>query len=128
MSDSSLGPASPRAKWIAELRSGKHKQGRLTLHQIDEAGEHRYCCLGVACIVAEQHGIRVTRHKMYGTIAGAVLVDSSEQNSATAEWLGLNGLGDSRCTTMNDSDGLSFAEIADVLESQTADRWFKAAA
>ena len=35
--------------WIAALRSGKYKQGRNGLHNLDS---QTYCCLGVACEVS----------------------------------------------------------------------------
>src|SRR3990167_9242979 len=38
-------------KWIAALRSGKYKQGKGALHQVDRSRYHKYCCLGVLCEV-----------------------------------------------------------------------------
>jgi len=40
--------ASLKAKWIEALRSGKYKQGRLTLRTRNDC----YCCLGVLCDVS----------------------------------------------------------------------------
>lgn len=37
--------------WVKELRSGKYKQGKGYLRQIDD----KYCCLGVLCDIAIQH-------------------------------------------------------------------------
>lgn len=36
-------------KWLKALRSGKYKQGRGTLCQIDKNGNESFCCLGVLC-------------------------------------------------------------------------------
>jgi hypothetical protein len=36
-----------KAKWIAALRSGDYKKGRVSLR----SEENRYCCLGVLCEV-----------------------------------------------------------------------------
>lgn len=40
-----------KKKWLAALRSGKYKQGRGYLLEIDDQGNKTYCCLGVACKV-----------------------------------------------------------------------------
>jgi hypothetical protein len=48
----------PQRAWIAALRSGKYAQTREVLCRLDEKGEPvGYCCLGVACEVAREHGI-----------------------------------------------------------------------
>lgn len=39
--------ATLKTKWVAALRSGNYKQGRLFL----EDQEGGYCCLGVLCVV-----------------------------------------------------------------------------
>lgn len=36
-------------KWTEALRSGKYKQGRGLLKQIDKKGQFKHCCLGVLC-------------------------------------------------------------------------------
>ena len=36
-------------KWLKALRSGKYKQGRGALCQIDKKGNESFCCLGVLC-------------------------------------------------------------------------------
>lgn len=36
-------------KWVKALRSGKYKQGRGTLCQVDKKGNKSFCCLGVLC-------------------------------------------------------------------------------
>lgn len=39
-------------KWVKALESGKFKQTKTTLVMKDKKGELRYCCLGVACVIA----------------------------------------------------------------------------
>lgn len=45
-----------RALWVAALRSGKYKQGKQLLNRDGE-----YCCLGVACEVAMEHGLALDK-------------------------------------------------------------------
>src|SRR2546423_13169889 len=43
--------------WVAALRSGEYKQGTGTLERTVD-GETRHCCLGVACRVAMNNGLK----------------------------------------------------------------------
>jgi hypothetical protein len=45
-------PPAFKQKWIEALRSGKYRQATGTLYQ-DDNNQTGYCCLGVACRVAE---------------------------------------------------------------------------
>jgi len=36
-------------KWVKALRSGKYKQGKTYLKQVDDNRQAKYCCLGVLC-------------------------------------------------------------------------------
>lgn len=109
-----LGPA--QKKWVAALRSGEYKQGNARLQTGD-----KFCCLGVACKVAEQNGVEVDTD--YNVLRGATLLFQP----ATIKWLGLKsraGEPDSRhkekgfgsLVALNDS-GKTFEEIADTLEN-----------
>ncbi len=40
--------------WLQALESGKYKQGKEYLW----TKNNRYCCLGVACVVAQENGVR----------------------------------------------------------------------
>ena len=40
------------SKWVEALRSGDYKQGKEWLHQKNDKGQDRYCCLGVLCDLA----------------------------------------------------------------------------
>lgn len=38
-----------KKKWVQALKSGKYKQGRGHLKQVDQNKNEYYCCLGVLC-------------------------------------------------------------------------------
>ena len=93
-----------KAEWIAALRSGKYEQGCYRLKSKDG-----YCCLGVWAEIAG--------HKFNETVDGLV-------NSETGDCVGyapieaafggahISGL----FITMNDGQGRSFEQIADMAE------------
>src|SRR3954470_12989892 len=116
-------------KWVDALRSGRFKQGKHTLTQIDNDGIQRDCCLGVACKVAIENGVPIAVNVRYDTLDGPrVLIREYDGCSGSilpesvTEFLGMfnerNGLDD-----LNDYQGLSFEQIADHIE-QNADRLF----
>jgi hypothetical protein len=84
--------AEPKTKWIAELRSGKHKQCAQVLHSGDA-----YCAFGVLLYEA----VKLTPYDWRRMLIGAYDLPEKEID-AIAE--------------MNDS-GLSFREIADYIEA-----------
>ena len=89
-------------KWVAALRSGRYKQGKGKL----KAGS-KYCCLGVAC-------------KLYPGKLPA-LRDFARLPDEVQEWLGLNsdsGEFGEQCLAKINDEGASFAEIADLIESE----------
>lgn len=47
--------------WIAALKSGKYKQGTRRLGKRTRNKKVEYCCLGVACVVAKKHGVKLKR-------------------------------------------------------------------
>ncbi len=103
-----------RKLWTEALRSGDYKQAKSRL-EVNGA----FCCLGVACIVAEQHGIRVARTSVGAALWGHEL---QGRQRAVYEWLGLDRprfLRPSARTLsgMNDEAGLSFDTIADYIEA-----------
>lgn len=59
---------------VEALRSGRFKQGRSCLASSDN-GEVRYCCLGVACMVAQENGTDID------------VIDESEP----ARWISFDG-------------------------------------
>lgn len=111
--------------WVAALRSGEYKQGRLALRT--RTGE--FCCLGVACELAVKAGVATVSVENE-----TALYHSGDQTSPAAlprgvrDWLGLRdsaGLynveqGWRRASLMeaNDVDRKTFTEIADLIESE----------
>jgi hypothetical protein len=99
--------------WIKALRSGKFKQTRETLQ--DNEG---YCCLGVACevLIPEHEKVRRVGDN---SLSGAL---PSAQPGAPG-WLKVISFDIAKHTDnielaeINDTEGLSFDEIADILES-----------
>jgi hypothetical protein len=107
--------------WIAALRSGKFKQGTSSLN-----GPEGYCCLGVLCeLLVEplglnrvQEGNKVRYDGTFATlpwsvekftgldILGSLPSGVTYKNQA---WNTLAGLNDA---------GMTFAEIADVIDQQ----------
>lgn len=137
-----------KEQWVAALRSGEYQQGKsyLTRFEYDGDGTTRRldCCLGVLCDLAVQAGVVDTVEReddligyAYSDVTGVpprqvtqwaygLADDEPGSDTWTVEWrfqdptdpddeghLGTKGLYD-----LNDQDGLSFAEIADVIERE----------
>lgn len=110
--------------WVAALRSGRFKQGRGCLTKLVDGGQLD-CCLGVACKVAIENGLAVE----VKPATFDVLMYEGETGilpESVASWLGLekcNGVFGKvpsdfqQLTEMNDN-GKTFAEIADIIESE----------
>lgn len=110
-----------RKIWVNALRSGKYEQGKHALRLYDGS----FCCLGVACEVS---GLGEWRFALGETI-GYITHDSTDADLTTnallppavQQWLGLSTDGGDwsggALYTMNDDDGKSFNEIADLIES-----------
>lgn len=105
--------------WLSALRSGEYLQGRGQL-QVDDL----FCCLGVACKVAEKAGVSTLQHN--GILHG----NSLDYQPAVIEWLGLkNPFRDitdfylHALTILNDEKMLTFPQIADHIEKH-ADLYF----
>ncbi|MCU1305127.1 MAG: hypothetical protein JWQ87_5411 [Candidatus Sulfotelmatobacter sp.] len=96
--------------WVRALRSGKYKQGVGALKR-----EGHYCCLGVLCELAVKEKVISRFTGSLGTLSETVM-----------RWVGLadNAGGfvtRSRVTkylTSTNDAGVSFAKIADIIESQ----------
>lgn len=115
-------------KWVKALRSGEYKQTNGTLR--DQDG---FCCLGVLCEVAVKEGVIapavINQHDEYVYAETATSVLPEE----VWEWAGLEGSSPQSNFTegaedgwayyeLNDTVGLTFEEIADILEGQYLDR------
>ena len=94
-------------KWVKALRSGKYRQGRGSLKW-----DGRYCCLGVACVVA---GVAIMENDI-----------SFGEHPEMYQWLGLEHRWDGdieltdnlSATIANDDNGWSFKRIATALEKR----------
>ena len=102
--------------WVDALRSGDYQQATNTLES-NRGGS--FCCLGVACRVAEKHGV-----KIHVTTEGTIEGDSLEDQPEVKEWLGIkhdcgqyDSVGES-LTYDNDTLGLNFKELADTIEAK----------
>lgn len=125
---------------VAALRSGEYTQTRGTLHRLVAApaayGEKvhpvGHCCLGVACEIFDQANPGVLTRKVdegiesfaYTSAEGEPGVEAGSLPSLVQDWLGLTtGLGDYAGGGLyrdNDILGKTFAEIADIIESEPA--------
>lgn len=99
-----------KAKWVAALISGEYKQGIGRLKS--DRGE--YCCLGVLC------DIRFKEFK------DCFSINPQFPDEAIVQWAGLDfndpiieykGV-ECGISSLNDIGGLSFPEIADLIEAQ----------
>lgn len=105
-----------KAKWVAELRSGRRWQAKSALRTED----NRYCCLGVLCDIVEPEGWHgtPTEHKRpdgivirdYWHTAGPGLPSLS-----LCEKVGLLLSEATQLASLNDA-GNTFADIADRIE------------
>lgn len=105
-------------KWVDALRSGEFKQTTGSLQDGDA-----YCCLGVACVVAEREGLPIKRRELSQEIIGG---DMSCQPASISEWLGIreeNGqhehdetFSSDTLVDLNDQEEMTFPEIADHIE------------
>lgn len=122
-----------RRLWVEALRSGKYKQGFKGL-----CNNKRYCCLGVACIVYQEHvgGLHVAEDADGTT---RFQFRTAYLPTQVAEWLDITcsgvlkttveaaihktdhmriGTGFDSLTALNDfAKDFDFAKIADLIES-----------
>jgi hypothetical protein len=105
-----------RKLWVSALRSGDFNQCEGVL----QSG-NSYCCLGVACVVAEKNGVSINRkggsiNRKGGSIKGGHLGIQPD----VQKWMGLKddcgGHQGGYLSGIND-EGATFAEIADLIES-----------
>ena len=93
-----------RARWAAELRSGKHKQVRL------DFGRRRFkCCLHVLCYAVAPDSYDDYGNHKFMTVGGRIQHDKLRA-------LGLTQADQDRFIRMNDEEGLSFEQIAERVE------------
>lgn len=131
-----------KAEWVAALRSGQYSQ---TCSYLSVVGQKEadyipsgYCCLGVLCELAVQHGVIPPPHTQTDDNLATVRVYGEYDDKATAllpmavvRWAGLADIdppilyaprdGSPRvrqAAALNDDLGMSFTEIADAIEQE----------
>lgn len=106
-------------KWAAALRSGEYKQGTMRLHT---RSTDSYCCLGVLCELAAKE-IPIEIAEGCGSYGKCYELEYTSPPAKVRKWAGL--LTDegsffapnfSSLMELNDSEGRTFTEIADVIE------------
>lgn len=109
--------------WVSALRSGNYKQGGGALCRwID--GRLTYCCLGVLCEIAVDHDVTAKYKLLDGVhIYGDASAGLPEQVQQWADLKYTNppvDIGDRHTSLiqLNDDDGLSFSQIADIIEAK----------
>lgn len=130
---SKLDPAL-KSQWVAELRSGKYKQGKGRLKKKDRYNDDAicHCCLGVLCEILEPEGFKVKETSLeYGTFQhsfGGKTYQESYPNQAKLREIGLFPSTYKRLAQLNDGESHvengkwvsgrthSFEEIADYIE------------
>lgn len=106
-----------KRRWVEALRSGKYVQGKNYLLR-----NGRHCCLGVACelLVEEKKLVKeedvVSETFCFRPAAGGSWRHSTIPRSSLSS-IGLDDATESKLMDMNDSQGKSFSEIADYIET-----------
>lgn len=105
--------------WIAALRSGDYKQGFSAMMIEQEDGTASFCCLGVACHLADVPFEPVAAEiGSYGVYLDHDPDDIAQSNFLPewlAELLTLTNLDQMRLTSLNDGSA-NFETIADRIE------------
>lgn len=96
-----------REEWVKALESGEYKQCKGALER-----EGTYCCLGVACVIAEKHGIEVIRDDQRNIVGG----DFDHQPAVDLALL-LCEHAQSKLVELNDAEERNFAEIAKFIRN-----------
>lgn len=114
--------ANLKAKWLADLRSGKFEQANGVLR--DNLRENTYCCLGVLCIAAnatfqdwKDPDYFEREIEDVPVLDGENLADGDNQE-LSPHWMETIGLPKDEHAVlirMND-DGVPFSEIANYIE------------
>lgn len=103
-----------KAQWLTALRSGEYVQGTGGLRSTGD----EFCCLGVLCDLAAKVGVAEWEQDSYRLLydmdgTSAILPESVQK------WAGVSShgdYGDGYLASDNDSRGLSFSQIADIIE------------
>lgn len=99
-----------RKKWVKALRSGKYRQAKNNL--VDSGG---YCCLGVLAKVRGVSDKRLAGQNCLALFPHLMRAVGLRDNEGGFELV--DGCETEYLSNLNDS-GVSFAEIADIIESE----------
>ena len=94
-----------KQKWVEALRSGKYEQGNECLRKGD-----KFCCLGVFCEVVAP-GLY---HNRSATIPNPIANQFGIEAAPSVRYKG----GTRSLWALNDEEGLTFNERADIIEEQ----------
>lgn len=97
-----------RLKWIEALESGKYKRGS---YRLCDGGSNTFCCLGVAREIFNGEEENEAGH-LY--LTGHLLFLKKESLSLS-DTFGQGGGIQAQLTFLNDTQGLTFSEIAVIL-------------
>lgn len=111
-----------KKQWVDALRSGEYEQGRFRLRNPDT---NKFCCLGVLCnLHAQAHPEIASQQTDPGRYMGA----SDFPPKEVMQWAGFSERAptavvmweerESRLSSLNDTYGLDFLEIAKLIEEQ----------
>lgn len=104
-----------RVQWVRDLLSGNFKQGNHSLTRKDpDTHEVAHCCLGVACVRVDPENVQLQIPMNEYRSEGMMHDDFA------IEHFGLPYSDQRAFAGMNDSWGLTFAQIADVIAYTTA--------
>jgi hypothetical protein len=128
-----------RQKWLEALRSGEYKQGRYALRQKSTDGD-KFCCLGVACDLYNKLGVGdplEVKQTLFGRNDSIPGVFYNEESTALPDSvrvaLGLYSSsgafvtpeGNGKYLAIENDRGQTFAQIADLIESEPDRLFFK---
>lgn len=98
--------------WIAALRSGEFQQAQYTLRYVDrDTDKSKFCCLGVACELAQRDGGPPWDQQRY--MGGIGIMPP-----AMRMYIGMSVEQESKLVALNDTRKLPFSQIADHIEKR----------
>jgi hypothetical protein len=107
-------------KWVKALRSGKYKQGRDLLKQLDSKNQPRHCCLGVLCELYNEEMKKNHKKSLVIEKTSNGFWVNSGLPTVVMNWSGVRDStgfieNDLCLTNLNDS-GKGFKTIANIIE------------
>lgn len=114
-----------RARWLAALRSGEHKQTTQVLTRVAEDGTLSHCCLGLLCQLVGARKVASPGRISYGipscrpaTSSSVILPESVMKLAGMKTMEG--GISEELTLASANDSGKTFSEIADLIEENEA--------